>query len=81
MPRQATQRGSTSYVADFIRTLLASLNVVEHPDMSKAAWWISWPKKGTLLFSAEDLAHYPTSGYRWRWPASRRLCRRSPQST
>ncbi len=26
--------------------------------MSKAAWWMSWPKKGTLLFSADALAQY-----------------------
>lgn len=58
MPKPLTQRASISYVADFVRTLLAGLNVTESPDISKAAWWISWPQKGTILFSAEDLAQF-----------------------
>lgn len=58
MPKPPRKPQSISYVEDFIRTLLGGLNAVEAPDMSKAAWWMSWPKKGTLLFSADDLAQY-----------------------
>jgi hypothetical protein len=59
MPRPSRQR-SIPYVEDFIRTLLADVPVIGDEGISKAAWWIAWPQKGTLLLDAEELARYTT---------------------